>query len=115
MFSSLFNPSSPLNMKHPHAASGAGYRTAICSIVAMTCASLLAQTAPVATPAKSSEEETIRLNPYTVQSKKDYGYRATNSTTATGSGQPLINTPLSISILTEDFLKDKNLVVLLEE
>lgn len=99
-------------MKHPHAASGAGYRTAICSIVAMTCASLLAQTAPVATPAKSSEEETIRLNPYTVQSKKDYGYRATNSTTATGSGQPLINTPLSISILTEDFLKDKNLTEL---
>ena len=99
-------------MKHPHAVSGAGYRTALSSIVAMTCASLLAQPAPTDSKNKSSDEEAIRLNPYAVQSKKDYGYRATNSTTATGSGQPLINTPLSISILTEDFLKDKNLTEL---
>jgi iron complex outermembrane receptor protein len=62
--------------------------------------------------ASGSEDEAVRLSPFTVAAEKDYGYRAANSSTATGSGQPLINTPLSISILTADFLKDKNLTEL---
>jgi iron complex outermembrane receptor protein len=76
----------------------------------LTCAALYGQTAPTARPATA--EETIRLSPFSVESRKDYGYRAANSTSATGSGQPVIYTPLSISILTEDFLKDKNLTEL---
>jgi len=70
-----------------------------------------APTTPAANPT-DADETVVKLDPYTVASKKDYGYRATNSTTATGSGEPIINTPLSISILTEDFLKDKNLTEL---
>ena len=61
---------------------------------------------------KKTSDKVITLDPYSVVSKKDYGYRATNSTTATGSGEAIINTPMSISILTEDFLKDKNLTEL---
>ncbi len=72
----------------------------------------MAQTAPTPTAAKARAEDAVQLDPFSVNSKKDYGYRAANSMTATGSGQALINTPLSISILTEDFLKDKNLTEL---
>jgi iron complex outermembrane receptor protein len=71
-----------------------------------SCTGLLGQSAPAAA------EETIRLSPFSVESRKDYGYRATNSVTATGSGEPIVNTPISISVLTEDFIKDKNLTEL---
>ena len=84
-------------------------------LLASFSSSLLpAQTAPApAAPAKPTGEAVV-LSPFSVESKKDYGYRATNSITATGSGEAIINTPLSISILTEDFLKDKNLTELRE-
>jgi len=102
----------PLTMNTPTVKSRPALSLAACVVAAMTWTSLVAQTAPAPAQDKTSAEEAIRLNPYSVQSKKDYGYRAANSTTATGSGQPVINTPLSISILTEDFLKDKNLTEL---
>ncbi len=71
---------------------------------------LVAQT--TSSEPKKASDKVITLDPYSVVSKKDYGYRATNSTTATGSGEAIIDTPMSISILTEDFLKDKNLTEL---
>ena len=86
-------------------------------ILAITAAAVLSnslcgQAAAVPASPATSAEDAVRLSPFSVQSKKDYGYRATNSSTATGSGQALANTPLSISILTEDFLRDKNLTEL---
>ena len=103
-------------MNPPTVASGAGYRTVLGSIVAMICASLLAQNAPTtkATTPTTADDETIRLDTFSVASKKDYGYRATNSITATGSGEAIINTPLSISVITKDFLDDKGITEMRE-
>lgn len=72
-----------------------------------------AQSAPAPANPRAAQDAVV-LSPFSVESKKDFGYRATNSITATGSGEAIINTPLSISILTEDFLKDKNLTELRE-
>jgi iron complex outermembrane receptor protein len=49
------------------------------------------------------------LDPFSVISARDYGYRATNSSTATGSGEAVRDTPMSISILTKELLDDKAL------
>lgn len=54
--------------------------------------------------------EVIQLNPFEVESARDYGYRATNSITATGAGAAVRDTPMSIAILTEDYLRDKNVL-----
>lgn len=69
--------------------------------------SLSAQTRPPGpTPTAG---EIVQLDPFSVTSDRDYGYRATNSSTATGSGEPVRNTPMSISILTRELLEDKGL------
>lgn len=52
------------------------------------------------------EEEVFMLNPFTVEAEADQGYRATAGVHATGFKTPLYQTPLNISILTDDFLKD---------
>ena len=82
-----------------------------------------AQVAPAAPPAKARpptapapaevsapREEPVQLNAFEVASDRDYGYLATNASTATGSGAAVRDTPMSITILTEDFLRDKNII-----
>ncbi|HRE82322.1 MAG TPA: TonB-dependent receptor [Opitutaceae bacterium] len=54
-------------------------------------------------------EEPVELDPFSVTSSRDYGYRATNASTATGSGQAVRDTPMSIAILTRELLEDKGL------
>lgn len=55
---------------------------------------------------ESGEESVFDLNPFTVVAEADQGYRATAGVHATGFKTPLFQTPLNISILTDDFLKD---------
>lgn len=69
-----------------------------------------AKSTPAAPAAASTGEEVVQLNPFEVESARDYGYRATNSSTATGSGAAVRDTPMSIAILTEDYLRDKNIL-----
>jgi len=72
----------------------------------------LAVPAAAATPPSSpasSASEIVQLDPFSVVSERDYGYRATNASTATGSGEPVRNTPMSIAILTRELLEDKGL------
>jgi iron complex outermembrane recepter protein len=62
-------------------------------------------------PAQSStasppQEEIVTLSQFDVRSERDYGYRATNSLTATRTGVEIAKTPLNISVLTEDLLRD---------
>lgn len=68
--------------------------------------------APAPNPAAGTAGSSgvIQLNPFEVESARDYGYRATNSITATGAGAAVRDTPMSISILTEDYLRDKNVL-----
>jgi iron complex outermembrane recepter protein len=69
------------------------------ALVALPALSLPAQ--PIAT-----SDETIVLSPFAVDSSRDYGYRATNSLTATRTGVEIFRTPLNVSVLTEEFLGD---------
>lgn len=61
-----------------------------------------AQTSSTAT------DETIQLDTFVISAERTYGYRAANSTTATRVARPIIDTPISISVVTADFLQDTN-------
>ncbi|MES2692262.1 MAG: TonB-dependent receptor [Verrucomicrobiota bacterium] len=65
---------------------------------------------PVPAPAEVEKQpEPVQLNPFEVESARDYGYLATNSVSATGSGAAVRDTPMSIMIMTEEYIRDKNL------
>ncbi len=66
-------------------------------------ATALAQSAPAAAP---KPEDVVQLSAFRVESDRDYGYRATNTMTATRTAAPIIETPLNIAVLTEDFFND---------
>ncbi len=67
--------------------------------------------AAAAAPATSemTGEEVVQLSPFQVNTDKDYGYLKTNSVTATRIGMPIQNTPISVSVMTKDFLDDNNI------
>ena len=56
----------------------------------------------------------MKLDTFTVQSEKDYGYRATNSITATGIGTEIYRTPIAVSVITSDLMKDIGAVDLVQ-
>lgn len=63
--------------------------------------------AAIALHGQEAEEETIfELSPFTVQSEQDFGYRVVNSMTATRIGVSLQQVPLSVQVITEEFVKD---------
>lgn len=64
---------------------------------------LSAQTIP---PAPEAELEAIRLSPFEVSSAKDYGYRAANALSAAGTGMAIMDTPVTINVVTRDFIDD---------
>lgn len=58
---------------------------------------------------EDENKEPVKLNVFEVKSSRDYGYRATNAITATGSGATIGNTPMNIQVVTRDYLDDKGL------
>jgi outer membrane receptor protein involved in Fe transport len=48
------------------------------------------------------------LSPFEVNTERDYGYLRTNSATATRIGTEIQRVPLSISVISEDFIRDAN-------
>lgn len=66
-----------------------------------------APAAPAAASLKTDEGVAV-LSPFQVNSAKDYGYLKTNSATATRIGTEIQKVPLSISVISEEFLKDAN-------
>ena len=60
-----------------------------------------AQTAP-----KTAAEETIRLADFTVGAERASGYRAQSAITATGFGANILDVPVSINVLTGEFVSD---------
>jgi outer membrane receptor protein involved in Fe transport len=50
------------------------------------------------------------MSPFEVSSDRDIGYLRTNSATATRIGTEIQRVPLSISVISEDFLRDTNAV-----
>ena len=86
----------------------------VCAFVGLiAAATLAAQVAPSSTQTTpvtpKAGDEIILLNAFSVESERDYGYRATNSASATGSGAAVRDTPMSIAIVTEDYIRDKNM------
>jgi outer membrane receptor protein involved in Fe transport len=66
-------------------------------------------TAPAARPsiaAEPADKDTLILSPFVVKEDKDFGYLKTNSATATKIGTEIQKVPLSISVISEDFIKD---------
>ncbi|MBA4137059.1 MAG: hypothetical protein C0518_07065 [Opitutus sp.] len=67
-----------------------------------------AATGPVVvqTVQPASDPEVVTLSPFQVKTDRDYGYLKTNSATATRIGTEIQKVPLSISVLSEEFIKD---------
>lgn len=66
-----------------------------------------APVAPAATTAPAaSEPGVVSLSPFEVSSDRDYGYLKTNSATATRIGMPIQKIPLSVSVVSDEFIKD---------
>lgn len=51
-------------------------------------------------------QDIYELSQFVVNTEADYGYRVTNSITATGIGTAIKNVPVSISVITDDFMND---------
>jgi outer membrane receptor protein involved in Fe transport len=76
-------------------------------LLALLAASAAAQTA--APPPGASTDTTITLSAFEVSSAKDSGYRVQNAVATTGIAQALIDTPLPITVVTEEFMRDAGL------
>ncbi len=57
-------------------------------------------------PAKPAEDTVVTLSAFEIKSTKDSGYRVANSVATTGIAQALLDTPLSIMVFNEEFLRD---------
>lgn len=78
-------------------------RRAACLLTGATLAfaqSAVPPTAPVA------NQDTITLEEFNVSANRADGYRASTSLTATGVGARIMDTPIAINVLTEEFLRD---------
>ena len=70
-----------------------------------------AQAPAAAQPSLAAEPvdpNTHVLSPFEVKADKDYGYLKTNAVTATKIGMEIQNVPMSISVISQEFLEDTN-------
>ncbi|HEY0946892.1 MAG TPA: TonB-dependent receptor plug domain-containing protein [Opitutaceae bacterium] len=58
------------------------------------------------TDAAATPSETVRLNPFEVSTRKDVGYKSTNSASVTRLDAPTRELPLSVQILNEELIGD---------
>src|SRR4051812_13486374 len=60
-----------------------------------------------ATPAGDpSKEETVALSPFVVATQHDTGWVASSTLMGSRSNEQLINLPMSVDVLTSDFMRD---------
>lgn len=90
-------------------ARGRFFRTLACSVLSVLPLSAIAQSTGSAASASDEDLEVLELSPFTVEAQEDFGYRSTMAATASGSGLPIKDTPLSISIVNAEFMADKNI------
>ncbi len=69
-------------------------------------AGIFGQETPAAAPAAAASEEVVVLSPFTVDATKDDRYRAGNSVSATGLNTAIKDLPMSIQVITSEFIKD---------
>ncbi|MFI5355992.1 MAG: TonB-dependent siderophore receptor [Opitutales bacterium] len=68
-----------------------------------------ATTAPTKTAATPSDQDVQVLSPFQVTSDKDYGYLKTNAATATRIGTEIQKVPMTISVISQEFMQDTDL------
>ena len=73
---------------------------ALATLLAIPSSAILAQ-APAAAP-----NETIKLEDFTVSADRASGYRAQSAITATGFGANILDVPVTINVLTSEFVAD---------
>jgi outer membrane receptor protein involved in Fe transport len=82
------------------------------SCVALFCClpgfPLFAQSVPVDESSKPNAE-IVTLSAFEVRSSRDSGYRVQNAVATTGVAQALVDTPLPITVVTDEFLRDAGL------
>lgn len=78
------------------------WRLGACLVFLVTACLVRAQ----AQPSTGGGDETVRLSAFEVTSAQDFGYRATNSITATGIGTEIYRTPITVSVVTKDLITD---------
>ena len=75
-----------------------------------TATAVAAPGAPAAKPVAGSnlatDEGVTTLTPFTVSTEKDNGYLVTNSATATRIGMEIQKIPLSVSVISSEFIQD---------
>lgn len=80
------------------------FRPALATLLVIFAASVApAQTVPAPAP---TPEETLVLSPFTVETKQDRGYGSANALGASRVNIPLIDTPATVVVINEEFLKD---------
>ena len=80
-----------------------------------TATALIGQTAPVpANPKAGAKDNAIKLSPFEVRNEKDQGYVATSTLAGTRLNTPLRDTPVAISVFTEEFLKQIDAVTVVD-
>ncbi|MEI6105656.1 MAG: TonB-dependent receptor plug domain-containing protein [Opitutae bacterium] len=57
---------------------------------------------------QSADSDVVVLSPFEVKSERDFGYLKTNSATATRIGMEIQKVPMSISVVSAEFLDDTN-------
>jgi iron complex outermembrane recepter protein len=90
--------------KLPYASDGVRYIIGALLLSGISIISLNAQEA-----LKGETQEAVVMSPFEVKSTEESGYRVTDSKTATGIAMELSKTPLSIQVISVDFLEDLNL------
>jgi iron complex outermembrane receptor protein len=81
-------------------------RLAACLLTSTAALSAQSPAPATARPAASAANETITLEEFSVTESRAGGYRSTTSLTATGIGAKIMDTPVTINVLTEEFLRD---------
>lgn len=76
---------------------------------ATTTTTTTTTTAPAAGTSLQTDDGVDVLSPFTVNDEQETGYLRTNSVTATRINMPIQNIPLSVSVMSKDFLDDANI------
>lgn len=77
---------------------------------ALAASALLAGSASAQPSPEKASEDVVTLPEFAVSTVADGGYLATESTSGTRVATQIINLPYSVQVLTEDFIKDFQLL-----
>ena len=82
------------------------WRRLLMACLLASTSAMIGQTTPSERSTPPTSDETITLDEFSVTESRADGYRSTTSLTATGIGAKIMDTPVTINVLTEEFLRD---------